>query len=100
MKKHFRILTWGALLGVLLPVGTAGAQYVRMAPPPPVAQRPYQAPGRGYTWIPGYQRWDGRQYVWTGGRWVLPPRPRAVWQPGHWDRTPNGWRWFPGRWRG
>ena len=91
---------WAMLLGTVLPIASAEAQYVRVAPPPPVVERPYAAPGRGYVWVPGYQRWDGRRYNWTGGRWVLPPRRAAVWVPGRWDRGPNGWHWVGGRWRG
>ncbi len=100
MKRFQQKLAWGGLFGTLLPIAAAHAQYVREAPPPPVVERSYNAPGRGYVWVPGYQRWDGRRYGWTGGHWVMPPRPRAVWEPGRWDRTPGGWRWIPGRWRG
>ncbi len=91
------ILLLGSVLGI---AGSVQAQYVRVQPPPPVVERPYQAPGRGFVWIPGYQRWDGHHYQWSGGRWVHPPRPAAVWEPGRWERSPAGWLWVPGRWRG
>lgn len=91
---------WAMLLGTLLPFAAAQAQYVRVAPPPPAYERPNAAPGRGYVWVPGYQRWDGQRYIWSSGRWVLPPRPAAVWVPGHWDRSAYGWHWVGGRWRG
>ncbi len=89
-----------AILGAILPLASAVAQYVRVAPPPPVVERPYAAPGRGFVWVPGYHRWNGHAYIWTGGRWVLPPRPAAVWVPGRWDRGPSGYHWMPGHWRG
>ncbi len=99
IKNIWKRTAWAMVLGAVLPIA-AEAQYVRIAPPPPVVERPYAAPGRGYTWVPGYQRWDGRRYIWTGGRWALPPRPRAVWVPGRWDRRPGGWYWVGGHWRG
>ena len=101
MRMKIQARTAGLLLlGSMLSMAAADAQYVREGPPPPIVERQYAAPGRGYTWVPGYQRWDGRRYQWSGGRWVLPPRARAVWMPGHWDRSPNGWHWVPGGWRG
>ena len=33
------------------------------------------------------------------GRYVVRPRPAAVWVPGHWDRHPRGWVWVHGCWR-
>lgn len=101
MKKTFvQRAAWLTLLGTLLPMAAAQAQWVRTAPPPPVVEHPYRAPGPGYAWVPGYQRWDGHRYIWVGGRWAHPPRPRAAWVPGHWNRGPYGWHWIPGRWRG
>ena len=85
--------------GWMLAAGMAQAQFVRVAPPPPVVERRLPAPDARYVWVPGYHRWDGRAYVWTGGRWVLPPRPHAFWVAGHWDPRPGGYVWVPGRWR-
>ncbi len=98
--NRWKRTAWIALLGAVMPLAAAYAQYATYGPPPPVVERPYAAPGRGYIWVPGYHRWDGRRYIWTQGRWVLPPRPAAVWLPGHWDRGPYGWHWSPGHWRG
>jgi hypothetical protein len=88
-----------AICALMLPVGAALAQYVRVAPPPPVYERPVPSPGPGYVFIPGYHRWDGHAYVWTSGRYVVPPRPHAVWIAGHWDHRPGGWFWVAGHWR-
>lgn len=89
-----------AVAGLLFSAGAAHAQvYVRVGPPPPVVERRVPAPGSNYVWIDGYHRWDGHRYIWTSGRWVVPPRPRAVWVPGHWDSRPRGYLWVPGRWR-
>ncbi|HEY0784887.1 MAG TPA: hypothetical protein VGD62_03390 [Acidobacteriaceae bacterium] len=78
----------------------AEAQFVRLAPPPPVAERRIPAPDARYVWVPGYQRWDGRAYHWEGGRWVLPPHPHAFWVAGHWAPRDGGYVWVPGHWRG
>jgi hypothetical protein len=74
--------------------------YVRVGPPAPVVEVRATAPGRGYVWVGGYHHWNGRAYVWTAGRWVRPPRARAVWVAPHWshDRR-HGWYFVAGRWR-
>jgi hypothetical protein len=104
-EKHMKRTTQKQIvlalaLGAVLPIAAAQAQYNRVAPPPPVVERHMPAPGRGYVWVEGYQRWDGGRYVWVGGRWVLPPRRTAIWISGHWAATPRGWHWIPGHWRG
>ncbi len=99
-NRNLQRVAWLGLLVATMPVAGAYAQYVRVAPPPAVVERPPAAPRPGYVWVPGYQRWDGRRYVWTGGRWVAPPRRTAVWVPGHWVQRPQGWFWIQGGWRG
>ena len=98
-KPSLRSAAFLAILGAILPIAAAQAQWVHTAPPPRVFEHHAPPPGRGYTWIPGYHRWDGHRYIWVGGRWVLPPRPRAVWIPGRWVNSPRGWFWRPGHWR-
>jgi len=74
--------------------------YVRVAPPRvTVVETRGVAPSRRHRWIAGFNRWDGRAYVWVPGRWALAPRPRAVWIPGHWRHSRHGWYWIGGRWR-
>jgi hypothetical protein len=65
-------------------IGSAQTTVIRIAPPPPVRVGVVGvAPGPGYVWIGGYQRWTGSGYVWVAGRWVRPPRAGVVWvQPG------------------
>ena len=97
---------WGAavLLASTLAAAPAcatsahGRIYVRTGPPAPIAAQRV-APRRGYVWVPGYYRWDGRRYVWIAGEYVRPPRARAVWVPGRWSRDRRGWFWIEGRWR-
>ena len=75
-----------------------GRVYVRIAPPAPIVELRGVAP-RGYVWVPGYHRWDGRGYAWMPGRWVAPPRPRAVWVPARWAHDRRGWYFIDGHWR-
>jgi hypothetical protein len=72
-----------AALGAAL-AARAAEVIVRVAPPPPVSTAVIGvAPGPGYVWVPGYQRWNGSRYVWVAGRWTLPPRRGLVWVPPH-----------------
>jgi len=85
-----------SVFGLLLAVGTAGAEVVRYGPPPAVREF---APARtGYVWTPGYYRWH-HGYSWISGRYVVPPRPYAVWVPGCWVQRPQGYVWVQGYWR-
>jgi len=73
--------------------------YVSAPPPPPRMEAYGVAPGPGVVWIDGYWRWVGREYVWTPGRWVRPPRRGAVWESGYWEHRHDQHRWHEGRWR-
>ncbi len=73
--------------------------YVRVAPPTARVEARVVAPGPGYIWVPGYYVWDGRAYVWTAGRWMMPPRPRAEWVAPHWQHERRGWFFVEGHWR-
>jgi WXXGXW repeat (2 copies) len=85
-------------MGALNGCAASAGYYARvpLPPPPPgaVYARGY-APGPGYVYRDGYYNWSGRSYVWIGGGWVLPPRPRAVWIAPGW----HGRRWRGGYWR-
>jgi len=97
LKQATLAIAGGLLLSASL---SAGAQAVRVGPPPPprgiVVGR---APHRGYVYQPGYYRWDRGRYVWVGGVWVRPPYGGAVWVPGMWRSGPGGYVWVPGHWR-
>src|SRR5262245_13854122 len=73
-----RFTKWPALiLGSFLLVSEASATaqvVVPGRPPHSRFQRRGRPPGRGFVWVPGFQRWDGRGYVWTPGSWQRPPR--------------------------
>ena len=72
---------------------------VGFAPPAPVVEAVPAPPAPGYVWQPGYWSWNGVQYVWVPGVYVVPPYAHAVWVPGSWVRHGGGWVWGPGHWR-
>ena len=73
---------------------------VHVAPPAPVAETPPPPPHEGWVWQPGYQKWDGSQYVWVPGTYVQAPQPKAEWIPGHWkDQGDGSYLWVEGHWR-
>ena len=96
MNKFFS----SALLGFVLAIGSANAQVVvRIGPPPPRREVIVERPGPRYVWVAGYHRWDGGNYVWTPGAWVVPPQPYYHrWVAGHWRRAHGGWVWVDGHW--
>jgi hypothetical protein len=98
MKIRDRLFV--GICGIALAVSAASAQVVvRIGPPPPVVvERPGPPSHAGWVWLPGYYRWDGRRYIWVGGYWAKPPRPRAVWVAGRWVRG-GGYVWVKGYWR-
>jgi WXXGXW repeat (2 copies) len=84
----------------LLGLGAAEAQVVvQVAPPRARVERRIPPPGAGYIWQPGFQRWDGRAYVWSPGAWVMPPRRHARWVAPRWSRRGGGWVFVEGHWR-
>ena len=91
------VLVFGMLLSAC---AAPGAVVVRVGPPPPRYGVIGVAPGPGYVWTEGFWDWRAGGYVWVPGRWMRPPRPRAVWVPGGWVERPHrGWVFRRGRWR-
>lgn len=83
-----------------LPLPAAQAQIiVKVRPPRPkvVVVRP-APPSPRHVWVAEDWVVRGNKYYWHGGYWVVPPRPHAVWAPGHWRHTRRGDVWIPGRW--
>lgn len=89
-----------AFLAAALSVNVFAADvFVRVAPPRPLVERRVAAPGPGYVWTPGYQRWDGHAYAWAPGAWVMPPRPHAHWVAHRWVHRRGGYVMMEGHWR-
>ncbi len=98
MRNTKRVLL---ILAIALTSGAyvANAQIeVKIRPERPHYER-VVAPSPRHVWID--EDWESRNgaYVFVGGHWVEPPRPRAAWVPGHWVQRPRGWVWKPGHWR-
>lgn len=80
---------------------TSNAQsYVKIRPARPtvVVKRPV-APSKAHIWVDEDWALQGNSYVWHGGYWAAPPRPKAVYVPGHWVRSKRGHVWIAGHWR-
>jgi len=86
-------------VGALAFSATAADVVIRVAPPRFVVEKRPPPPSRNHVWISGYQRWDGNAYVWTPGRWEMPPRPGARWVAHHYVHQRDGWVLVEGRWR-
>jgi hypothetical protein len=99
MKNKFLAGTFVILGTMLTACAGGGAYYVRSGPPAPRYAIIGSAPGPGYVWTNGYWDWRGRNWVWVDGRWLRPPRSRAVWVGPEWRREGNGWRFRRGYWR-
>jgi hypothetical protein len=100
MRSNLMLASAVAAAWLLLPAcAPRPYAYYAPPPPPPVAVVVPAAPGPGYVWIEGYWDWRGGSRCWVPGRWVLPPRPRAVWAPGHYAAGRRGSVWRPGHWR-
>ncbi len=95
MKKIFLMVAVAVTFGVY----SSNAQIiVKVRPARPHYER-VVAPTPRHVWID--EDWEPRNgtYVFVGGRWAEPPRPRAAWVPGHWARRRHGDVWIPGHWR-
>ena len=97
MRKLFQ----GSLLALFMGIGLAQAAeiVVKVAPPRVKVEHRGVAPSREHVWVNGYQRWDGRAYVWEPGRWERRPHPHAVWVPARWQHRHDGYVFIEGHWR-
>lgn len=97
MKRFWMSMVFA---GLLTASSLPAEVVVRIGPPRVHSERRGPAPGRGYIWVNGYQRWDGRGYAWTPGRWERPPRSNARWQQHRWQKRRGGeWVFQEGHWR-
>ena len=92
----FAVLCVAALALAASPSLARVGVVVGFAPPAPVIEVVPPPPAPGYVWQPGYWSWNGVQYVWVPGVYVVPPYVHAVWVPGAWVR--HGPRLGSGRW--
>src|ERR1035438_5324689 len=71
-----RKLLLTTLIGIAVGIGAAQAAeiVIRLRPPISIHERRTVRPSPRHVWIGGYHRYDGNAYVWTPGRWDVPPR--------------------------
>jgi hypothetical protein len=95
-------LVWVAF-GMLALSAAAHAQIavgisVGFAPPElPVYEQPI-CPADGYIWTPGYWAWDGSDYYWVPGTWVLAPQVGFFWTPPYWGWGGSAFLFHEGYW--
>jgi hypothetical protein len=96
------VVVTGALsVGCVGRVRPVGYEIVYVEQPPPVERIEVveTRPGVEFAWIPGYWRWERREYLWSQGHWERVPRMGAAWVPGRWQHGRRGWYFVPGHWR-
>ena len=109
MPRTSAVLCASLLLGALplsgcyvtaRPVAAEEVAYEGDPPPPPAPEVEVvpASPGPEFVWIGGYHRWDGRRYVWVGGRYERRPHPTARWVAPHWEARGRAHVWVGGRW--
>jgi hypothetical protein len=70
----------------------------RTAPPRVRYERRTRRTARNAVWVAGAWDWQGDQWVWIPGRWVVPESRRAHWVRSRYVREYGGWRYVPGHW--
>jgi hypothetical protein len=96
------ILPATSYAGVGLSVNIGGPRVVVQVPPPPpqaevIPPPPPPPPCPGYEWTPGFWSWNGVDYVWTSGSYVL-QQPGQHWVPAHYDQNGPSYIFVPGHW--
>jgi len=96
-----RKLLFTTLIGMAVGIGAAQAAeiVIRLRPPVSIHERRTVRPSPRHVWIKGYHHYDGNAYVWTPGRWDVPPREHAVWVAPRYEHRRDGYVFVEGRWR-
>jgi hypothetical protein len=68
--------------------------------PPPRYEAVPPPPGDRYVWEPGHWHWNGAQYVWIGGHYVIREVRYHHWIDGRWVWSVQAgqWVWRPAHW--
>lgn len=82
-------------------VGLTGVAAAQPYPPPPALYQEMvpRPPGPRYIWEPGHWQWNGYNYVWIRGHYIVVQARYHRWVHGHWAQGPGGWVWVPGGWQ-
>ena len=84
---------------LITPIASAQINvYLGTAPPPTRYEVRPNAPGQGYSWLPGYWQPVGGRYRWHPGLWQQPPYAGAYYVHPHYDHYNEGWRMHDGYW--
>ena len=92
---------WLALAGLLALAGCDRPGTCPDVPPVPEDAMPKPPVSEiAPTWQPGHVDWNGRDYGFVPGRWIIRTSPEPMWMPGHWTRDPGmaACRWVPAHW--
>jgi hypothetical protein len=69
-------------------------------PAPPMTEVIPPSPAPNALWLPGYWSYDGARYLWTQGRWEIPPPGVQTYVAAHWEsRSSGAFVFVPGYWR-
>jgi hypothetical protein len=94
-----------SLAAILLAVMVSGCVVSAPAPvarvefrPPPIPVARYEVPppppSPRHVWQPGGWHWNGREYVWLPGHYIVRLETYHRWVPGHWEQG----AWIGGHW--
>jgi len=78
---------------------TAVAQPARPVAPEPLTEVVPPAPASNAVWVPGYWDFNGTGYVWTSGRWEIPPPMSTSYIAAHWETRDDANVFVRGYWR-
>lgn len=117
ISSHFRLALLGCVMALTAacehePVAPAQEQaqgnqgpfpFIQLAPsaPPQIIFETKYPPSRPMEemWRPGYWQYDGTQFHWVPGSYILRPHPTASWEPDRWEKHTYGWAYVPGHWK-
>lgn len=108
-KRILRTISMTALAAVV-----SAPLFAQLPPPPPLPgleirigrtrppriryERRTRRTERNAVWVAGFWDWQGDQWVWVPGRWVVPETRHAHWVRARYVREYGGWRYVPGHW--
>lgn len=79
------------------------SRVVSQQPPPPPSSQPADVvtapPSPTAIWIPGYWAYNGVGYVWTSGRWEVPPPNCHAYVAPYWAYQGGSYVYVQGSWR-
>ena len=89
----------GAVISVFVdaPLEQPEPVAIGWAPPPMLVEDIPPPPSSDAVWTGGYWTWQG-DWVWSAGRWLVPPRPQYVWVQPYYEHRDERVIFVPGYW--